>query len=139
MLDWAQYVQDSNRLYIDDRFFEKLIVEVRDYCMQYRTLPIRTTIEGAIVNEDNLEIDIEWLKTKITENGVQVDSTVKQTVKKISNIIGKKTGGWIQEFIEFYFQNYIDTIDDEKKKYDKFKKDFKELNFVLLQTIDMLQ
>ena len=64
---------------------------------------------------------------------------VKQNVKKISNIIGKKTGGWIQEFIEFYFQNYIDTIDDEKKKYDKFKKDFKELNFVLRQTIDMLQ
>ena len=60
-------------------------------------------------------------------------------MKKISNIIGKKTGGWIQEFIEFYFQNYIDTIDDEKKKYDKFKKDFKELNFVLRQTIDMLQ
>ncbi|MFQ9115692.1 retron Eco8 family effector endonuclease [uncultured Eubacterium sp.] len=180
MLDSAQYVQDSNHLYIDDRFFEKLIVEVRDYCMQYRTLPIRTTIEGAIVNEDNVEIAIEWLKTKITdefnnelediltredvtnkkyrvtiirccvngkldilknitENGVQVDSTVKQNVKKISNVIGKKTGGWIQEFIEFYFQNYIDTIDDEKKKYDKFKKDFKELNFVLRQTIDMLQ
>lgn len=35
--------------------------------MHYRTLPIRTTIEGAIVNEDNVEIAIEWLKTKITD------------------------------------------------------------------------
>ena len=141
--------------------------------MHYRTLPIRTTIEGAIVNEDNVEIAIEWLKTKITdefnnelediltredvtnkkyrvtiirccvngkldilknitENGVQVDSTVKQNVKKISNIIGKKTGGWIQEFIEFYFQNYIDTIDDEKKKYDKFKVFYISYIFALL-------
>ena len=180
MLDSAKYTQDSNHLYIDDRFFEKLIVEVRDYCMQYRTLPVRTTIEGTIVNEDNVEIAIEWLKTKITddykiklenilvrenimnkkyrvtivrcclngkldilknitESGVQVDSIVKHNMKKINSIIGKKTGGWIQEFIEFYFQNHIDAIDDEKKKYDKFKKDFKELNFILRRSIDMLQ
>lgn len=36
------------------------------------------------------------------------------------------------------FSNYIDTIDDEKKNMINLK-DFKELNFVLRQTIDMLQ
>ena len=180
MLESAQYIQDSKHMYIDDAFFEKLITDVRDYCMQYRTLPVRTTIEGTIVNEDNVEIAIDWLKTKITdehknklenilakedmmnkkyrativrcclngkldilknitESGVQKDPIVENDIKYIKSMIGKKTGGWIQEFIEFYFENYIDIIEDEKKKNDKFKKDFKELNFILRRSIDMLQ
>lgn len=180
MLESAQYIQDSKHMYIDDAFFEKLITDVRDYCMQYRTLLVRTTIEGTIVNEDNVEIAIDWLKTKITdehknklenilakedmmnkkyrativrcclngkldilknitESGVQKDPIVENDIKYIKSMIGKKTGGWIQEFIEFYFENYIDIIEDEKKKNDKFKKDFKELNFILRRSIDMLQ
>ena len=95
---------------------------------KYRATIVRCCLNG--------KLDI--LKN-ITESGVQKDPIVENDIKYIKSMIGKKTGGWIQEFIEFYFENYIDIIEDEKKKNDKFKKDFKELNFILRRSIDMLQ
>ena len=52
---------------------------------------------------------------------------------------GKKTGGWINEFINYYFSRYIDGLDNTELKVEKFANDFKELNFILRKSLNMLK
>ena len=44
--------------------------------------------------------------------------------RTIEIISGKKTSGWINEWLEYYFTNNIDTIEDDNAKLSVFSRDF---------------
>ena len=47
--------------------------------MQYNTIPVRTTIEGTIVNEDNVGIVNEWLEEQLDDNfKIQLENILKE-------------------------------------------------------------
>ena len=180
MINKAIFNQTADKLFIDDYFFELIIIEIKKYCIQYNVLPVRTTIEGVLVNEVNVEIAYEWIKNKletdlrqeldnilsresinnkkyrttiircclsgkldvlknINEKEVLVDQNVKSCIVNIKERYGKKTGGWINEFINYYFSRYIDGLDNTELKVEKFANDFKELNFILRKSLNMLK
>ena len=75
----------------------------------------------------------------INEKEVLVDQNVKSCIVNIKERYGKKTGGWINEFINYYFSRYIDGLDNTELKVEKFANDFKELNFILRKSLNMLK
>lgn len=58
-------------------------------------------------------------------------------VASISNI-EKKTSGWIDEWLRYYFRKNIDRIDKLEDKRKKFSEDFPELFFVLTRIEDLI-
>lgn len=49
-------------LYIDDKLFQTTKKLIKQYCLQYNVYPVDTTIEGALVNQNNHNIMYNWLK-----------------------------------------------------------------------------
>lgn len=47
--------------YIIDPLFEELKLLIKNYCNYYNFFPVETTIEGSLVNSDNMDIFIQWL------------------------------------------------------------------------------
>lgn len=52
----------ANKFYNDSKIYDNLIMEVKKYCKAYRTIVFKTTIEGAIVCKESLNVFYEWLK-----------------------------------------------------------------------------
>lgn len=154
--------------------------KVKCYCSIYDTYPVTTTIEGSIINNNSIDIIIEWMKI---EYGSKIDKleellqkdifliskkniyyrvnivrlilngksdslkTLREIekekiitgeelkkIKKLNNIIGGKTSGWIIKFINYYFNTYIEKLDNEYQK-SKFRSNFNEL-YEILQKIE---
>lgn len=180
MLKGNKYIQNERLFFINNDFFEKLIQEIKQYCMEYNIYPMKTTIEGGIVNDRTVEFVIEWLKKILSSSTIQnlddilkdrdinnkkyrttvirlilngkldillnynekntkIDSGIKNKITSINGKIGGKTGGWIREFLEYYFSNYIDVLDSVEARRDKFKEDFEEISFVLLKCENMVE
>ena len=110
---------------------------------------IRWMIEKRVVDKEKLgkivnrkdEADISFITTvlRLICNGKynslhkldKLEIDLKTELKELNNEVGKKTGGWIDEWLEFYFKNNIDNLDSLDKKRSKFKNDFYELYFIL--------
>ena len=56
------YICDDKNYYLKKPWLDNIIDQIKKYCRQYRTIPMKTTIEGAIVCEESLEVFLEWLK-----------------------------------------------------------------------------
>lgn len=180
MLKGSKYIQNERLFFINNDFFEKLIQEIKQYCIEYNIYPMRTTIEGGIVNDNTVEFVIDWLKEKLAssnrqilndilqdrdlnnkkyrttvirlimngkldvllnygEKNTKIDSEIKKKITSIHRAIGGKTDGWIREFLEYYFRNHIDVLDDVEARREKFKEDFEEISFILLKCENMLK
>lgn len=173
MLKCSKFIQNSTQYWIDDKKYIFLLKMVWLYCYENNVFVMRTTIEGAIVNDVNNEIVLSWLESKLhigtfkrlcnlldknptcigykttilrlVLNGkldnlekmkkANVPKDVYDEVTFIRSKIGNKTSGWVIEFIDYYFDNFL--IEDDHKNKEKFEKDFPEL-FSVLQMINNL-
>lgn len=175
-----EFFQDATHFYIADAAFDTLIREIKDYCYEYRVIPVSTTVEGMIVSDHNVEKVIKWMRENLDadgkkelkellmceprenrryrttivrcilngkldnlcgmgDNGVKMDDTVKAKVRKLNSRFGRKVGGWIGLFLDYYFQHKIETKKDLNKKRKEFEKGFPELSFILHESIKMIQ
>jgi predicted ATP-dependent endonuclease of OLD family len=145
---------------------------VKMYCLEYSIYPVKTTIEGSLVNNNNVDIFLEWLiyknpydkshlealynfkndplyKTtafRLLVNGkYDIQRTRKQFIKKAKKsplptdvdlmyqtIINRsktfeKTSGWVTEWVNYVFENYIDLEKSSRKKQEKFRYYFEEI------------
>lgn len=79
--------------WIDNTSYDELLKYIKIYCMQFNMFPFKTTIEGAIINEKNFDIAIEWLTQKLDFKGKQIleslmneDDNVKEgNYRKVDN------------------------------------------------------
>lgn len=165
--------QTFNHYWIDDENYNLLLEMIKLYCFKNNCFIMKTTIEGAIANENNNGILLSWLKEKLNSstyllladllNSVNcnehkttilrlilngkldnlfnmkkhglVPTDVQKQIVTIKEAIGKKTSGWIFDFLDYYFKNHL--VDDNELMKDKFKNDFPEL-FNLLQMMENL-
>ena len=171
----------NNKSYIDDTKFDKFISDIKKYCLMYNTYSVRTTIEGCIVNDKNVDIVLKWLKdnklesntyeklqllidnrdirqkstilrlclngkfdtfenhgkikNEMVKNNKDIYYSLKKEdydiIDKIKSQVGKKTSGWIGDFLEYYFKNNIDKLSTDEQKLERFKHDFEELTNIL--------
>lgn len=150
--------------YIDDIEFNDLIKDIQKFCLLYNVIVNWTTIEGEIITYENINEFINFLsgltvdknaqqqhsqilqvtddkeKTCLilcefegrTENYIEKNS-VKFGGKRICSI-AKKTSGWINKWLKYYFTQNIDPVEDHNAKISVFQRDFPGL-FSTLQTL----
>lgn len=174
-----EFWQDEVHFYIEDESFESLIKEIKNYCCEYRVIPVRTTVEGVIVSDSNVEIVIKWMRENLVESGkkelrellarepkenqkyrttivrcilngkldnlcgmgdsnVKINRDVMTKVRNLNSKFGKKVSGWIGLFMDYYFQQKMESKKDSQKK-KEFEKDFPELSFILHKSLEMIQ
>lgn len=183
-----KFEEDAKMYYIKDRTLKYVMKAIQAYSLEYNVYPVTTTIEGTIVNLENLDIVLLWLDTKLNEskkaklktildkdinhegkynknyrliitrlilNGkldslkTLTESTSNKSkliaandakiIEELRGIVGKKTEGWVIDFINYYFNEYIDKLPTEYEKKNKFKEDFKELNIILQIITNMVE
>lgn len=83
---------------------------------EYRTTVLRLICNGKY---DSLH--------KLEKLGTGISEGILNSIGRI----GKKASGWINDWIEYYFKENIDGLNDLEAKREKFGKDFPELFFVL--------
>lgn len=57
-------------------------------------------------------------------NKTPLPNSLSKIKKLQSGIMGGKTSGWVDDWLNYYFENYINTLEDEKQKRNQFKTDF---------------
>lgn len=158
---------DLSTYSIENAYHDNLIEEIKLYSIQYNTYPVRTTIEGVLINKNNIDKVINWLiieksfiKDEILNllnrnDSVSYKATmirlilngkldnlssikkgirneeIKNEILKLKGKTDNKTDGWIINFIDYYFKNYINKIKNEDDKKELFKNDFPELYNIL--------
>lgn len=142
---------------------------IKSYCLSYNVYPVDTTIEGALINKQNVKIFKDWLITKdsyirenvenlynISSNLDDVTSAFRlavngkyDTLKQIMNeqitnqfpdnirkgyfLIRKlrkkfnKTSGWVTNWLDFVFYNYINISESREARVNWFNFYFPEL------------
>jgi AAA15 family ATPase/GTPase len=160
--------------FIESSTYHTFRTLVNQYCLQYNTFPVQTTIEGALVNENNITLFLSWLiekfpsqsrmlndlfnldqrmkyrttalrlivngkydslKTKgefqkyLKENNIDLPQNIKRAYTTINKFSGKhdKTSGWVTEWINYVFINFIDPELDNRKKIKTFEMYFREV------------
>jgi|GEM_PF-537649 len=96
----------------------------------YKISVLRLILNGKL---DNLLTLDEAKQCKLVSNNF-----VKE-IKYFNNVVGDKTSGWIINFMDYYFSNYIDKIEFSFMKLNHFKKHFRELSFILQIAQDMVK
>ncbi|PFC48144.1 hypothetical protein CN300_04420 [Bacillus thuringiensis] len=76
---------------------------------------------------------VQTVKELIGSNGKNIsDSEIKGIFELIDKVNNSKTGGWVTNFIDYFFNNYINqkelTIEEKRSI---FKKNFPELNMIV--------
>lgn len=66
-----EFFTDEKNFVITNPNYEALLSDVKMYCREYNTIPLKTTIEGTIINKENLNIFMEWLRTYWGETKVK--------------------------------------------------------------------
>ena len=75
------------------------------------------------------------IKNEMVKNNKDIYYSLKKEdydiIDKIKSQVGKKTSGWIGDFLEYYFKNNIDKLSTDEQKLERFKHDFEELTNIL--------
>ena len=101
-----KYISDSHKLVIVGNKYNTLISSVKKYCKQYSCLPLRTTIEGAIICSQSLNIFFEWLKKSyMKDQYVQLMKDISKYDKKNQEAI-----------IRCIFHGKLDNLFNYKRK-----------------------
>lgn len=61
LLENTKFKVDENNFYLTGIEYEEIIREIKRYCEMYRTLPMKTTIEGAVICKESYSVFLEWL------------------------------------------------------------------------------
>jgi hypothetical protein len=69
----------------DDTYFYDLRKLIKKYCKNYNTYTVNTTIEGGLINENNIEIVFNWMNNYIEQS--EVNTYQKTNHKKKLEII----------------------------------------------------
>lgn len=150
----------SGKNYIDNVDFNKLMFAIIYYCNLYNVIVNWSTIEGCLITYENICDFIDFVdkkgiyhtrqhKTLCLEKDAREKTVLIlyefdgksefQDKVKIKGIEvskrGKKTGGWISEWLTYYFELRIDTLSSINEKKERLKKDFPQL-FDTLQIIE---
>ena len=171
----------------DDAHFYDLKKLIKRYCKNYDIYPVSTTIEGGLINKDNIEIVFNWMINRIAQGkgnlnqkadyrkklesiyNMQADMKYKVTVLRLlhegksDNLLkyknignnnlelsdsfkkayhnmkwynGEKTSGWVSEFINYFFENYVnESVRSDEEKVEIFKMNFEEI-YDIIRTIE---
>lgn len=60
-------------------------------------------------------------------------------IKVDTKLVDKKTSGWVNEWLNYYFENYINKLDTEESKKEQFIEDFPYLSRTLQLIIKMVK
>lgn len=127
ILEWIK--SDAN---IDMLLLKKLLEYDKSWSqkedLKYRALMVRLVFHGKM---DSLQTLKEVSKETLPSN-------VKKYIIKLQEGIGNKADGWIIDFMDYYFNNYIFNEEDDLKKREIFKNDFPELNYILHHIENMI-
>ncbi len=163
----------------NDSNYDELMIAIHDYLLRYKVFTLKTTIEGALINKNNLDYALKYLEKKSRKHdydsfiafldthkktdqlnimrlvfngksdlqknykGIQKELTTQQQLIIEKVMIGKKTSGWVSEYIDSFFfyilsegneithkemKKLLDkNLEDRKKTIDKFTYNFPEL------------
>jgi predicted ATP-dependent endonuclease of OLD family len=118
VLQWLKDEKLGNDIYneLDN------LLNMEPNCIEYATTILRLIFNGKLDNLKKLDQsnDPEHIFNKL---------------KSINNCIGKKTSGWLLEFLDYYFKSFFE--EDPQLNKENFKKYFPEL-FTLLQMMENL-
>ena len=110
-----------------DALILKNILEYNKDNSAYYTEVLRVICNGKFNN----------LKTLKEVEGT-IDKDLLKNIKYLNGKIGKKTGGWIIKFIDFYFDENIDDSKGVNVNREIFRKCFPELDCILKIIRDMV-
>ena len=149
-----------NKNYVDDNDFNRLMYSIISYCNYYDVIVNWSTIEGSIITYENISYFIDFIDQKGIKHTKQhmafcsEKDTREKTILILSEYNGKneifkcaqynnnpvsiaikKTEGWINEWLDYYFKLRIDVLSSDTEKRNRFKKDFPQL-YNTLQIIE---
>lgn len=157
MLD-KTYLYAVEKNYIDNEDFNKLMYSLRTYCNYYNTLVNWTTIEGELITYQNIDTFLEFIKSAYLDDNIQCAvkniqsksdykertaytilfcngrSELQEKKEKESicpSLVGEKTSGWVDDWINYYFDNELSALSNEHDKRKRFAYDFPLLNDTL--------
>lgn len=96
----------ENKSYIENQLFETIIRDTKKYCLIYNTYPVRTTIEGCIVNEDNTQIILQWLKNNKLNDYIY---------KQLNNLIDNRNAKQKAAILRLCLNGKFDTFEKPKR------------------------
>lgn len=135
-------IKYNNTLYsCNDINFVIFTNNIHEYLLKHNVFMLKTTIEGAIINNKSLPIVLNFIKNSKDEQIIKdlfakyATNTNDQTnilriyfngkndllINKtpINKKYGDKTSGWITKFIEYFFNTYLHPISNAVNKDDK--------------------
>lgn len=153
----------TGKNYIEDSDFNALMETIIDYCGNYNVIVNWSTIEGAIITYENIDIFINFINDKKIKSSVQHKTFCSGSDKKEKmvlilseyngnneifktavfngNPVGHpfdKTDGLVTAWFDYYFESQIEGLPSISVKKEKFKKDFPQLYRTLQIIEDMI-
>lgn len=152
------YIPFNNMHYFNDSNFTNLMHSIKNYCNHYNIIVNHTTIEGELITVENIDKFLLFLQTLCLTNQQKgyLNTVLSETDPKEKTIhiifdcngktetqdkfsvhqklVGSKTGGWVSDWLDYYFENYINPISDPNIKAEQFKSDFPSF-FTTLQIL----
>lgn len=125
VLEWINTIFDDNYIRKLNELLSKDLNIEKKQNNNYRLNIIRLILNG------KLDI-LKTIKEVQKENLIEKNDAKK--ILELNQQIGGKTKGWVINFINYYFDNYIDNLSNIYEKEEQFSSDFKEL-YKLLQII----
>jgi hypothetical protein len=125
MLKTCSFEQNNTIYWLDNKLYNKLYNGINEYCSEYNVYPIRTTIEGCLVNVDNYLVVKEWLETLLGQSDIVMLNT---HLMLYDNIYYKVT--ILRLILNGKFDNLL-TLDEAKSGgliTQQFKSDIQKLN-----------
>lgn len=158
------YEPELNKHYFNNGDYDNLFRKISKYCNFYNFIVNRTTIEGELITLENIDKFSLFLDT-LNLNGEEqnqhksismIEDVKEKTVKTIcecngrtemqdcggikhKHIVGGKTEGWVNKWIEFYFEKYISPLDSVELKLAQIKSDFPSLTNTLQIIANMVK
>lgn len=166
IIDLLEVNHIKTKNYIDNKQFNSLMMNVKKYCRYHNIIVNWSTIEGELITYENIDKFIEYISTKKIKHEDQHNEILKLPDKKektvlimceydgkteffeqknnikindtsIKPLIPGKTCGWVSDWLDFYFEKYIDILENTNEKRAHFKQDFPNL-FNTLQDLESM-
>lgn len=150
------YIPAIDKHYLEDPNYGNLFKKISKYCEFNNFIVNRTTIEGELITLENIDKFLLFLDTLTLSKEEQkqhrqislLEDIREKTARVIcecngktetqdsagntnKHIVGEKTGGWVNKWMEFYFNNFIFPLENTELMLAQFKSDFPSLSNTL--------
>ncbi|SFR59854.1 Predicted ATP-dependent endonuclease of the OLD family, contains P-loop ATPase and TOPRIM domains [Pseudobutyrivibrio sp. NOR37] len=71
------YPVTQEEFIITDRNFDILIDNIKNYCLQYQVYPLKTTVEGLLINQNSYNAFMEWIKSDDSQKYNEVHNNLE--------------------------------------------------------------